>query len=302
MATHDAPRKAYQFFRERLLTEKTFTYSELTALTGWKRNTIDSYMTKHWREVIGKQKGGFRVKPAFQYLSESRFLASFTQARKFFVDYERVKYEELVQYELLLPLTQEGQLRKALDELFYEDTILRRLKDIGMTQVQKWIEPISGEPAEDYNKRVCQTVSTKFQGYSISHVSGRYLAGDLATRSNAAGMLAKEESYIIDETTAAVRFIIPLGTTKRTITGDFGKAECNEEVSTTQETSDEVSLVHWLFFNVFAEAIVRTVEGEDVIWLIEETPRKRRLYVWQKEDKSEEQKNKDSKASLLPLN
>jgi len=301
MAIQDAPRKAYQFFRERLLTEKPFTYSELTTVTGWKKNTIDSYMTKHWREVIEKHKGRFRVKPAFQYLSESRFLASFTQARKFFVDYERVKYEELVQYELLLPLTQEGQLRKALDELFYEDTIRRRLTDIGIVQVRKWIERDDGETADDYMKRVCQVVSQKFGGYSISHVSGRYLAGDLTTRQNAAEKLAKEESYIIDETTAAIRFIIPLATTKKAITGDFDKTECNEEVTSGQAIADEVALVHWLFFNVFAEAIVRTVEGEDVIWLIEETPRKRRLYVWQKEDKAEEQKTDSHQPALLPL-
>jgi hypothetical protein len=72
-------------------------------------------------------------------------------------------------------------------------------------------------------------------------------------------------------------------------------------VTSGQAIADEVALVHWLFFNVFAEAVVRTVEGEDVIWLIEETPRKRRLYVWQKEDKAEEQKTDDYQAALLPL-
>lgn len=300
-ARHDKARKAYQFFKERLLSEEPFTYKELKTATGWEANTFKDYWGKHWKEIIEKQKDGrFKVKPAFQYLTESRFLASYTQTSKFFVDYERVTYEELVQYELLLPLTQEGQLRKGLDELFYEETILRRLKDIGLARLKKWIKQNDGESPENYLKRVCRTVSGKFQGYSISHVSGRYLASDLKTRADAAKMLENEEAYIIDETSAAVRFITPLESTKAIIS-NFDNLEFDKMNDVSQDTAKEVSLVRWLFFNVFAEAVVRTVEGEDEIWLIEETPRKRRLFVWRKEERGKDQKEVNVESALFPM-
>ena len=300
-ARHDKARKAYQFFKEHLLSEEPFTLKELKTATGWEANTFKVYWGKHWREIIEKQGDGrFKVKPAFRDLTESKFLASYTQTSKFFAAYERVTYEELVQYELLLPLTQEGQLRKGLDELFYEETILRRLKHIGFSLLEKWIERDDGELPEDYLKRVCRTVSGKFQGYSISHVSGRYLASELKTRADAAKMLANAEAYIIDETTAVVRFITPLETTKA-ITGYFDNLEFDEVIDISQDTAKEVALVRWLFFNVFAEAVVRTVEGEDQIWLIEETPRKRRLFVWRKEERGKDQKEVNLESPLFPM-
>jgi hypothetical protein len=300
-ARHDKARKAYQFFKERLLSEEPFTSRELKTATGWEAKTFDNYWSKHWKEIIEKQRDGkFKVKPAFQYLTENRFLASWTQTSKFFVQYEKVKYEEIVQYEFLLPLTHEGQLHKALDGPFYEDTIRRRLMDIGLDQVKKWIGRDTKETYNDYIRRVCQVVSNRFKGYSISHVTGRYLAGDVTTRAKAAEMLANEEAYIIDETTAVVRFITLLETTKA-ITGYFDNLEGDEVIDISQDTAKEVSLVRWLFFNVFAEAVVRTVEGEDQIWLIEETPRKRRLFVWRKEESGKDQKEVSVEIALFPI-
>ncbi len=152
-----------------------------------------------------------------------------------------------------------------------------------MARLEKWIPSRVGETNDEYLKRVCATVSKEFNGYSISHVSGRYLADTLTSRANAARMLADEQRYIIDETTAAVRFIIPLETSQQDIVEDFEELEDLPGSTSTHDQLQEEKLVRALFFNVFAEAVVRNVEGEDAIWLVEEAPSSRRLYVWRKQ-------------------
>jgi hypothetical protein len=129
---------------------------------------------------------------------------------------------------------------------------------------------------------VCELVGDRFDGYSISHVRGRFRASELKSRTEAAAMLAEDLRYLIDETTAAVRFIIPLEHTKRVdpgLTGGFGF----EDLGPPDDHSRELGQVRCLFFNLFAEAIVRVVQGEDVIWLLEDTGVSRRLYVWEKD-------------------
>lgn len=299
MATKGIPKKVYRFFRERLHANNPFTREELSMLTGWSHATIDTYITKVWREIIERHSDGtLSVKPEFQFLNERRFVNLLAQTKEIFGKYNRVKYTHVVQYEFLLPLTQEGELRKALDELFYEDTIRQRLLGIGMSRLGKWLGRKRGESSEEYLKRACTAVSERFGGYSISHVSGRFLAGDLATRAKAADMLAQEEPYIIDETTATVRFIIPLQSTKRKVARDFDKDEYNEQVELSAGANEELSSIHWLFFNVFAEAVVHAVEGEDTIWLLEETPSGRRLYEWKKD--REDRREDDSSGLLFP--
>jgi hypothetical protein len=67
-----------------------------------------------------------------------------------------------------------GATYKALDELFYRDTLDRRIG-----------------------------------GFFISHVSGRFRTGPIVSRRDSAAKLASDKAYLIDETTAVVRFIIP---------------------------------------------------------------------------------------------
>src|SRR5436305_1184829 len=47
------------------------------------------------------------------------------------------------------------------------------------------------------------------------------------------------------------------------------------------EVRAEVRLIEVLFLELFAEAVVHAVEGEDEIWLVESGPT-RRLYVWER--------------------
>lgn len=283
MATQENARKAYKFLREHSASNAPFTKEELMLATGWAKSTVETYITKQWRDLVERRPdGGILVRPDFQRFNEESFLNLATQNRKVFSKYQRYRYDDVVTYEFLLPLTREDQLRKALDELFYKDTVHHRLLEIGLSKAEALLNRRTEELDDEYIERVCELVSHKFGGYSISHVSGRYRAAELTSRENAAAMLIKDERYIIDETTAAVRFIIPLETTKTTETE---KAEESSlfEPEQTPNPHEEVSLVRFLFFELFVEAVVRMVKEEDEIWLVEETAEKRTLYVWRRE-------------------
>lgn len=279
MASQDRARKAYHFLLKHANSNQPFCIEDLMTETNWQRSTVETYIVKQWRQIVEKRGNGqIFVRPEIKRLNEESFLQLATQNRTIFATYQRVKYREIVTYEFLLPLTREDQLRKALDALFYKDTIHQRLLEIGLDQVNLWLIRNENETNEDYTDRICNLISEKFGGYSISHVSGRYRAAAITTRENAARMLSEDERYIIDETTASVRFIIPIKAT-RVEENDFDNVNVDEHEIVA---IDEISLVHYLFFNLFVEAVVRMVQGEDEIWLVEETTRTRSLYTWQK--------------------
>ena len=252
------------------------------AAANWTKSTVQTYISKQLRELIERQPDGkLLVRPEFKRVGEEKFLKRATQKRQLFATYDRMKYREVVRYEFLLPLTREDQLRGALDDLFDDDTIRQRLSEIGLAQLDKWIKRNDEESEDRYFDRICDLISEMFGGYSISHVTGRYRSASLKRREEAARMLAADERYIIDETTAAVRFMIPIKSTKteeRRSVDAIGFDESGLDASAVQE----ISLVHSLFFSIFVEAVVRMVEGEDEIWLLEEAGRNRSLYVWQR--------------------
>lgn len=277
----EAVRKAYQFFREQYAADTSFTVQNLMLATGWSKSSVETYITKQFRELLERSRGAIRVRPEIQQFTEEEFLTLATQKREIYTRYRTVKYQEVVIYEFLLPLTREDRLRKALDDLFYTDTIRQRLTEIGLPQLAKWISHNEGEQDNDYLDRICARVSDMFGGYSISHVSGRYRAARLASRNEAAQMLAADERYLIDETTAAVRFIIPITSTKSESEQNTAILKI-EGTTLDQQATEEISLVHTLFFNLFVEAVVRRIKGEEEIWLLEEAGRTRSLYVWER--------------------
>jgi hypothetical protein len=68
-----------------------------------------------------------------------------------------------------------------------------------------------------------------------------------------------------------------LGTFKQTI------AALDNVVPTDESAlEEEVGIARMLFFQLFVEAVVRTV-GEAEVWLIEEGPSWRRLYRWKRQ-------------------
>ena len=97
-------------------------------------------------------------------------------------------------------------------------------------------------------------------------------------------MLAKGQRYLVDETTAVVRFIVPLhqSSDAHQEGSEFLQAIAEgPDGSLPQDELSELTQVRRAFFLLFTEAVVRTVKGEDQVWLLESGP-ENRLYVWEK--------------------
>ncbi len=274
-------RRAYQFLKSKDVPGITFTYEELTDATGWGQKSIGTYLGKWLGEVVERRPSGrLAVLPRFWRYTEQRFIDLATQKRRPRANYNRFRCSEIVNYEFLLPLTREDELRRTLDSLFYADTIENRLREVGLGAVARYVIRNPGESDSDYIDRIRGLVSDFFAGYSISHVSGRFRAADIVSRQEAVKILAADGRYLIDETTASVRFIVPLLATKadgHELVDDYFQGS-----DLPSEAVQEILMVHGLFFDFFVEAIVELVNGEDAIWLVEESGSKRTLYMWEK--------------------
>ncbi len=277
MAKRDKQIKAYEFLLQRAKSRNEFTTADVARATGWATGTVSTYVSKQWKDLLQPIGGGtHKVRPEFLKITLDGFLELVTQKRTVFSTYERVRFDEVVSYEFLLPLTREEELRAALDRLFFTDTIEQRLSEIGLPQVRRWVNRRRRESRAKFFARVATMVGEMFGGYSISHVAGRFRAGKLADLAGAAKRLEREEKYLIDETTAIVKFIIPLETA-RTEPIDMGVVRRARKRTTA--AMREERRIRLLFLGLFAEPVARSVK-EAEIWLLEEAPSGRRLYVW----------------------
>ena len=280
----NSPKKGFKFFRERARDGKPFSLDELEAASGWSKASIDTYKSKQWKDLLEKAGGGrWTVRKEFLRLSEREFLDHISQKRPLFSRYTRKGHEHYVMFEFLLPLTRESQLRAALDDLFYSDTVEQRLREIGATKLAEVVKRNSGETAEAFYTRVVELAAARFGGYSVSHVSGRYKAAQLMTRHAALEHVTGGGRYLIDETTAVVRFIIPCQTGAFTFSDTLEPTLNWLELFGAPEGAldEEVRLVRKIFFLLFVETVVRTVKGEDEIWLVESGVH-HRLYRWER--------------------
>jgi hypothetical protein len=221
-------------------------------------------------------KGVYRVLPEFKRLTWEEFQELVTQVRHPFAIYDRTTFTSVVVYDFLLPLTREDKLRKALDELFYRDTLERRITEVGLDVIGRYIPRQANEPERAYVTRVIQFIDDRIGGFSISHVSGRFRVGKILTRKESGDKLAADEPYLIDETTAVVRFIIPCASSKIAHEGDFELAESEDEHSEAVE--QEIAQIRGIFFEIFVEALVPSIRGEKLIWMLETTLKGQRLY------------------------
>jgi hypothetical protein len=186
-------------------------------------------------------------------------------------DYNEYQHPDVVVYELFLPLTCEDKLRRALDKLFYRDTVYKKLQNIGLEKLRGVFKQ-RVELDDSYLEELCEFVGDKFGGYSISHVYGRFRASELQTRSEAVRKLIKEEEdYLVDETTAVVKFIIPIQVTKSLVGSE--ESETSPQLSLglqnkVGEVDREVQQIEWVFRNLFIATILHTV-GQEQIWVLE---------------------------------
>ncbi len=280
-----AEKRAFVFLSRRLKSRKTFTIKQLAAACDWEEATPRTYLRKHWHGLVEKTGVGlYVVKNEFARLSLDAFLRQGTQVKQVFSAYERRKHEYLVIYEFLLPLTQEERLRQTLDELFFRDTMEHRLKEIGIDVVGRLMNRTKREGDKALVRRTLKFAADKIGGYSISHVSGRFRAAPLMSRAKAMRSFVQGSPYLVDETTAIVRFIIPCTQGRKaypnTPDGLASALDANEPKS--KDLDREVRQIRWLFHHLFVEAVTRSVPEQEV-WLLEQSPFGQRLYVWARE-------------------
>jgi hypothetical protein len=66
-----------------------------------------------------------------------------------------------------------------------------------------------------YLNSLCGWIGEYFGGYSICHVDGRFLAGKMLWRDEAAERERSGQRYLVDETTAVTRKAPPMRTSNR---------------------------------------------------------------------------------------
>lgn len=286
MASDERVRKGFLYFRGYAKSQDTFTLKDLIDATGWSENSIKTYRSKQWKDLLEDiDKDLFRVRAEFLRLTEREFLDHITQKRPLFAKYRRTAHPNVLFFEFLIPLTREGELRAALDELFYADTVRQRILEIGLDEMESLLPRESAdEQDDDYLQRAVR-FANRFFGYSITHVAGRFRAGnDLMSRIDAAKHVSEGGRYLVDETTAVVRFILPLEANARPFADSlFVPGDLDDETEHDSHAADEEARVlREVFFLLFAEAVVRTIKGEDEIWLIESGLRDR-VYRWSRD-------------------
>lgn len=259
-------RKARRFLNEHLQSQASFTRQQLQQFAGWtKKKTFDTYWSKQIKPFVVDSGGGqYRVSEAYRpYMTWKRFQRHVTQVRPIAADYTKTDYERVIVYEFFMPLTNETALRTTLDALFFKDNVIPKLKAIGLDTVA---QRVSREPEESdaaYLDRLCEWIGNHFGGYSIYHVDGRFLAGKMLSRDEAAECERGGQRYLVDETTAVTRFIFPC------------------------ETDEEAEQVRYFFNELFVQTIIQLINAEDQIWMVE-AGLQNRVHIWKVEGEDDD--------------
>lgn len=259
-------RKVRRFLNEHLQSQDPFTKPQLQEFAGWtKKTTFETYWSKQIKRFVVDISGGqYRVGEAYRpYMTWKRFQRHVTQVRPMAADYTKTEYERVIVYEFFMPLTNETALRTTLDALFFKDNVIPKLKAIGLDAVAQQIPREPGEGDATYLGRLCGWIGDHFGGYSIYHVDGRFLAGPMLSRDEAAQREQGGQRYLVDETTAVTRFIFPC------------------------ETDQETELVRYFFHELFVRTIIQLINAEDQIWMVESGMRNR-VHIWRVEGEDDD--------------
>jgi hypothetical protein len=273
MGKHDTQHAAHAFLLEHFLAGQTFTLDEFRRATGWdKAGTLNTYLRKQYRGLIENIEGGsliseagrYRVTESFRDLVEWRkFRQHVTQVRVVLKGHARVRSKVLI-YEFLMPLTHETELRTTLDQLFFKDTLLRKLRAIQARDLDNHFTRLSGQSDDEYLNQIVDFIGAHFVGYSISHVDGRFRAVGILAYDEVAALLKSERRYLIDETTAVTRFIFPYD-------GD-----------------EELYRVRFLFHELFVGSMIALAKSEQQVWMLESGP-EHRVHIWQADDEDDDE-------------
>ena len=85
-------------------------------------------------------------------------------------------------YDFQVPLTREALLRKTLDDLFFRDTLVTRLRALRGDELEEVFPRASEQGDWHHLERILDFIQERFAGYSITHVSGRSRFGPCSPR------------------------------------------------------------------------------------------------------------------------
>ncbi|MBX7134226.1 MAG: hypothetical protein K1X67_16255 [Fimbriimonadaceae bacterium] len=278
----ESQRSAFRFFRARAHDGAAFSAADVERAVGWASGTFSTYKTKHLKaHITAHGRGYYKVKPYFLRVSEEDFDNIVSQSRKTVARFARSVFDAVLKYEFLLPLTNERKLRAALDELFYRDHLQQRAKEIGIETLATILPKEVDEKDDDYVGRVVSKVGALLGGYSVGHVNGRFRANAVKSYAEAAQILVDRGRYLVDETTAVVRFLLPLEASRHNHGSHFDVTK-NESIDASRFEAD-INVARRLFLAFFVETVILDIHAEDEIWFLESGPSGERLYVLERE-------------------
>ena len=268
-------KELFNFLVEHAQEKTSFSAKELADKAGWALAETKENIANRLSDLVEEKDGEYIAKPEILRVRLNDFKELLHQKKRLFTDYVLEVSPSVLIYEFFMPLSREDRLREALDNLFYRDTIEQRIQEIGFDQIRAGLDLPADYSDEKIQQLVFDFMESTIGGYSIYLVNGRYRADLLASRAEVVNRPFAYGSYIVDETTAIVRFILPV----QTDAGKFEHGNILEPATDSTHANKRAELIRWLFLNFFAEALIRVVQNEDEIWLLESGMRSA-FYRW----------------------
>ncbi len=283
----DLNERRFKFFQTHVFTTEPFSKQDL--ITFVDDPNMDTYFSKYYIELLELSPNDpnlFFVSSRFrQFNTIEKLTKYFSQKTHIKGVYQEDYYREVLVFEFFLPFNNESNLRAVLDDLFYKDTIKVMIARIDQEELLKAFPRENHGDDDIYYENIYKWISNKFRGYSIGTVSGRFIATELKTFSEVSELLSKGQHYLIDETTAIVKFIFPISQVVQSedVKYKYNRGTPRQTQIDTEENEKikvEISRIKFFFKNLFVKAILELVNGEDEIWMIESGINKSKLNIW----------------------
>ena len=275
MKNVDKLQSAFDFLLEHAKSGKSFKLEDLVKASNWTEGTAKIYLSKKFSDLVEKRNEAYYVSPEILRVRYEDFKDLYRQKQHIFTDYVRKTPQKVLVYEFFMPLSREDRLREALDNLFYKDTIEQRIKEIGVANIRNALNFPKSISDDEVAQFVIHFMDNTIGGYSLHLVNGRFRSGELTTRREVVARPFSQGPYLVDETTAVVRFILPVSENQE----PPSQLNLFEPAKDTPSSDELAEQMRWLFLNFFAEAVTRVVKKEDEIWLLESGMRSA-LYRW----------------------
>lgn len=271
--------KTFNFLVRHAKTEEPFSAQDFSTRSDLDAAEAETLLNERLQELVAHEGDHYRAKPEILRVRRDDFKELLEEKKRLFSNYLLEVSPSILIYEFFMPLSREDRLREALDNLFYRDTIEQRIHEIGIVQICAGLKLAEDTDEQKVRQIVFDFIQSTIGGYSIYLVNGRYRADLLTSRAEVLQRPFGTGPYIVDETTAIVRFILPV----ETEAAQFVHGKLLEPAAPSQHAKDRAEQIRWLFLNFFAEALIRVIPKEDEIWLLESGMRSA-FYRWIKRD------------------